>query len=102
MLDLWVVVSLAVERLGNLQDLFGTVFPTVGALFASFGNYEYPTHRFRERRLIDGLADNLPREETLRILLWGPMRHIVFSRSETFGPNQIEGNFADSPAEMNA
>jgi len=43
LLHLWVVVSLAVEGLGNLQYLFWTIFPAVGALLASFGDYEYLT-----------------------------------------------------------
>src|SRR3972149_10318285 len=71
-LHLRVMVSLAIDRLGNLQNLFGAVFPAVGALFAPFGDYENLTHWFWESRFVDGLADDVLGEKRLGGVLRGP------------------------------
>lgn len=71
-LNLRVVVSLSIERLGNLQNLFGAVFPAVGALFAPFGDYENLTHWFWESRFVDGLADDVLGEKSLGRFLRDP------------------------------
>jgi hypothetical protein len=63
------MVSLTVDALRRFQDVFGAVFPAVFALFAPFRNYEDMTYRYLGGRLVDWFADDLLRDQALRVPL---------------------------------
>jgi len=74
-----VMVSLTVQGLRYLQNILRTVLPTVCALFAPLGDYVYSPQRFGKRGFVDGLPDDLLRDQSLRVSSSNPARHLFLA-----------------------